>query len=149
MGNKITVISDVSRGHDIDVTTYSYRIGVDGEYITGRGRFHSTEKDLTRLELWAQKVALNHLMSWFTIPQGTNIDMFTDSKNGIGWVVAQKGDGKHLHNLMEKIRIENRCHIRIHYIEEGKIRAEHNRCHSNAIGLLRKIRKAPLKPLSE
>lgn len=131
MGNKITVVSDASLCHRTGKASYAYRIGIDGEYITGRGVFKWKEKHIHLLELAAQEIALNHLMSWFRIPEDCSLTCYMDNQGGRSLIKQGKKEGQRVAKILIDLR-ERIVAADMQGIKGHLIQVEHDICHREA-----------------
>lgn len=136
MPNHIKIISDISNDPNTGLATYSYRIGIDGEILSGRGVFKKRGTDTTVYEIAAQEIALSHLMSWFTLPKGTNVELRIDHNGGIQLVSTNRKSGKSLHSMMKRVKGQG-INIGLHRIKGEEMVAEHDLCHKAALKLLK------------
>lgn len=137
MSNKISIISDASLCPRTGKSSYAYRIGIDGEYITGRGVFKWKEKHIHLLELAAQEMALNHLMSWFRIPEDCSVTCYMDNQGGRSLIKQGKKEGQVIGKILGDLR-ERIVAADMQGIKGHLIKLQHDICHKEAELIRRK-----------
>lgn len=147
MANKISIISDISADPIHDIATYCYRIDIDSEYITGRGVFKKYTPDSTILETLAQEMALSHLLSWFTLPKGSNIVLRMDHQGARQNVHKNRRTGVSLRRLIDSTRLGG-IEINLYDIKGDKAIWHHEECHKEANRLRKNMIKIKKPHLS-